>query len=561
VPLLGAERLEEVVVKYPPRTDDTNLGVRSRFATAAAAKMGELVDVTWDERHNHVRVRRHPPAAGAGAGDAALARVRQVVDLLLPESTVTAVEWGDDRELLAFKVRYRPQTVVAITEFRCKCDEVLRSLTGYQFVSWWQPEADLVSYKRRPELPARVVYPADAAAGPGIPFGVGPYGRVAEWDLTADAHALVIGKTGAGKSVVLRSLIIGATRREISVYLCDPKRISLGRGFRASAWPGVREVATDVPAMMDLIRRVHAEMMDRYARIEAGDVEPEDLPTLLLVIDECWEAVSAFNELWKTAGGKGEHPCVTDMKSLARLGRECGCRLLIGIQRPDSSLFGGTESRDNMSFRVALGQVSRYAAAMVETTEQVSSGAKGRAVVATSSDEYEAQCYFVPDPAGRLSRDERRLLEALRPEHVPDVPPLTAAPAEPVPAPRTRATPKAPPAASLPEPAAATSHLYLVKEPAEPAQPAPDTSGPEREKGASNIAAGDWLGVAEAAQLLGIDAGNVNRFARDGRIRSERKGRKYQYCRADVEQLAATIRRRTCPVCGQLGHDSRAHRS
>jgi excisionase family DNA binding protein len=213
-----------------------------------------------------------------------------------------------------------------------------------------------------------------------------------------------------------------------------------------------------------------------------------------------------------------------------------------------------------MSFRIALGQVSRYAAAMVETTEQVSSGAKGRAVVATSSDEYEAQCYFVPDPAGRLSRDERRLLEALRPENVPDVPPLTAAPEEPTPAPRTRAT-KAQPAPLPPEPEvvpAAAPYLYVVKESAEPT---PNTSGPRTEEGASNISDDDWLGVTEAAQLLGIDTGNVNRFARDGRIRSERKGRKYQYCRADVEQLAATIKRRTCPVCGQLGHDSRAHRS
>lgn len=60
----------------------------------------------------------------------------------------------------------------------------------------------------------------------------------------------------------------------------------------------------------------------------------------------------------------------------------------------------------------------------------------------------------------------------------------------------------------------------------------------------------DWLEADEAAALLGRTERQVLRYATSGRIRTRLQGRRKQYHRGDVEQLASTLDddQRTRPV-------------
>lgn len=51
----------------------------------------------------------------------------------------------------------------------------------------------------------------------------------------------------------------------------------------------------------------------------------------------------------------------------------------------------------------------------------------------------------------------------------------------------------------------------------------------------------DWLEVEEAAALLGRTSRQVLRYGASGRVSTRRQGRRLQYHRGDVEQLAAEL--------------------
>lgn len=67
----------------------------------------------------------------------------------------------------------------------------------------------------------------------------------------------------------------------------------------------------------------------------------------------------------------------------------------------------------------------------------------------------------------------------------------------------------------------------------------------------------DWLEADEAAALLGRTARQVLRYATSGRVRTRQQGRRKQYHRGDVEQLASelddTERTRPTNVAPEVG--------
>ena len=132
-------------------------------------------------------------------------------------------------------------------------------------------------------------------------------------------------------------------------------------------------VATSARAMVDLVRETFADMDARYEAIENGD-DVDDMPRILLVVDEVREWVRRANKLWldedrAAAGLKSgmEHPAVGGLASIAAMGRSGRVHLLAGIQRPDAKALGsdGGSMRDNYRARVALGGLSEDGAQMM----------------------------------------------------------------------------------------------------------------------------------------------------------------------------------------------------
>lgn len=199
-----------------------------------------------------------------------------------------------------------------------------------------------------------------AAAGPDPPprtaIGVAVDGTV-ELDLERDGpHALVVGTTGAGKSELLRTLVVGlalaAPPDAVTFLLVDYKG---GAAFDAcAALPHVVGVVTDLDDALAerALRSLEAELRRREQRLRragAGDLRAyrslavsghEPLPRLVVVVDE-------FATLAAELPG-----FLAALVGVAQRGRSLGVHLVLATQRPGASL--SDDIRANTNLRIAL---------------------------------------------------------------------------------------------------------------------------------------------------------------------------------------------------------------
>lgn len=200
-----------------------------------------------------------------------------------------------------------------------------------------------------------------------VPIGLGDDGAVVHLDLKESAqqgmgpHGLVIGATGSGKSEFLRTLVLGLTMTH------SPERLNLvlvdfkgGATFAGMAGlPHVSAVITNLSRELTLVDRMQdalsGEMVRRQellraagnlasvrdyerARSDGADLAP--LPSLLVVVDEFSELLSAKPEL------------VDLFVAIGRLGRSLGLHLLLSSQRLEEGRLRGLES--HLSYRIGL---------------------------------------------------------------------------------------------------------------------------------------------------------------------------------------------------------------
>ena len=138
------------------------------------------------------------------------------------------------------------------------------------------------------------------------------------------SHILVAGSTGSGKTVLLRSMILGLAlnnpQRRLQLALIDPK----GRGFGPLARIPhlIRPVVEDPDEAVRLLQGLVAEMVRR-------DRDKVSAPALVVVIDE-------LADLRMTAGKQVEDA----LSRLTQRGREAGIHVIVATQRPASTVVG-----------------------------------------------------------------------------------------------------------------------------------------------------------------------------------------------------------------------------
>jgi S-DNA-T family DNA segregation ATPase FtsK/SpoIIIE len=199
-----------------------------------------------------------------------------------------------------------------------------------------------------------------------VPLGVTEDGEVVELDLKESAqggmgpHGLLIGATGSGKSELLRTLVIGlaATHSSevLNLVLVDFKG---GATFlNMDRLPHTSAVITNLADEIQLVDRmrdsINGEMIRRqellresgysslfeYEKARAAGTELTPLPSLLIIVDEFSELLSAKPEF------------VDLFVSIGRLGRSLGVHLLLASQRLDESRIHKVEG--HLSYRIAL---------------------------------------------------------------------------------------------------------------------------------------------------------------------------------------------------------------
>ncbi|WP_307849702.1 type VII secretion protein EccCa [Qaidamihabitans albus] len=200
-----------------------------------------------------------------------------------------------------------------------------------------------------------------------VPFGVYPDGRPIVLDLKESAqdgmgpHGLMVGATGSGKSELLRTLVLTLAvthdPETLNFVLVDFKG---GATFtKLDRLPHTSAVITNLADELHLVDRmldaIQGELQRRqellrkagnygsqreYERARAAGAPLEPLPSLLVIVDEFSELLTA-------------RPDFIDMfVQIGRLGRSLGVHLLLASQRLDEGKLRGLDS--HLSYRIAL---------------------------------------------------------------------------------------------------------------------------------------------------------------------------------------------------------------
>jgi S-DNA-T family DNA segregation ATPase FtsK/SpoIIIE len=207
-------------------------------------------------------------------------------------------------------------------------------------------------------------------------------GRIKVAALESMPHLLIAGSTGAGKSVMLNSMIMSilhkSTPEEVRMILVDPKRLEMGlyEGVPHLLTP----VITDAKKATNALRNAVLEMERRLKLLAAqgvrnidqynkkvrsllneprslftdDEVEEEELrplPYILIVIDE-------LADLMMVERGNVEEA----VTRLAQMARAVGMHLVLATQRPSVDVITGLIKANfpsRISFRVATRVDSR----------------------------------------------------------------------------------------------------------------------------------------------------------------------------------------------------------
>ena len=461
--------LRSGMVKYRP-TEAVVEDCSETLAAVLAPHVSAPVTVRWSPGNSRFEIVPRPAVPpriedrSPQLGKLVESLSHVIGSVMVDQRRSAVAEDGSVQQLVA---RYAHTTRDIADTFRQRVQMVLDakapSPTGYWTVRW-DPAGNEVTVIPSQPLPRRADYPVQL---PGveqqmtIPLGVGDGGQVVSWQPALFPHLMAVGPTGTGKTVFLFGLIISCLLRGWIIVLLDPKELSfrgfdpaalIGRGF--APWGGIVSVATTEAEMEEAIGFLHSNMRNRYAAIKGFEVSEDELPPVLMIVDEAGELVERLNEYQSSdekhqdlqeraeragavkdvAKPKGvKNPELRKIWSGLRLGRQARDLICTATQRPDVSFIPG-EARSNLTTRVGLGHLDGAALEMVFNTRAIQQRTydyvidpvtgqrqrqrvRGRATVDVGNGPQTIQTYYVPDPAkyvtGDLNPTETAIIERL----------------------------------------------------------------------------------------------------------------------------------------------------
>jgi Bacterial protein of unknown function (DUF853) len=397
-------RVSEIFATY-----DAGLEPTASAKDAVANLLGPVKIDKWEK--GVIKARRRRPINAVDHGGQ-VARAEHIAQLTFgPQAYVDHVIWAD-KTLHGFVIHHPPTMKATGSAFCADFDRSLGSMLGRRYTPTWESDLDKVTYTLADLLPSRVDQPADSLALGGsneIPFAENAKKTVVSWRLdSAEPHCLIGGATGTGKSAAFHTFLTGLTARGAEVRICDIKRTGL-LAFR-QGWPGITEFSTSNADIAATILGVKAELDRRTLAVEQGQIDEDDLPRLVLAVDEILETLKVLQKEWTSTGrheasspgspAPAEAPAVDAFGALLRLGRSSHIHVVAASQRLDITKEFTGDMRDNFGLRVLLGiPKSDAAKKMMAITMDVTRDAegkvpRGRAIVDVGTGEQEVQVWY-----------------------------------------------------------------------------------------------------------------------------------------------------------------------
>ena len=180
-----------------------------------------------------------------------------------------------------------------------------------------------------------------------LSVGMSVYGVVGI-DLDKYPHTFIAGETGSGKSNILKCLIHQSLLKGYEVVLIDFKRgVSFSQFNEAvriyyeykEVIDVIKNMVEETKRRLDLFREYRVDNLTDY-----NMVADNNLKRIIIYIDE-------LAELLKTRDKEVSNILYDSLETLTRLSRAVGIHLIMGIQRPDSTVVNG-QIKNNVPFRM-----------------------------------------------------------------------------------------------------------------------------------------------------------------------------------------------------------------
>lgn len=419
-----------VKIAVPGKWSLANDDVREKLHTIAATKLGtENIAATYDAVRNSAEF-------AVFVVTAEIAEQRQVDEKVTDlednfrgffAKPVKAIvrEWDNvTGEPLRFSLKYEPQRGDYLESFAMRLEQGAAHKMGRRMVVKLQPRLREVEFEPRAELskyighPGIDLYKNQVDKRTLLHLGETARGGVASWELSASGtqpHAIFAGATRTGKSAAMRTVILGCAWHGIEVLCIDPKY----KEFLAwQKFPNVRTVATSTEQIVETIEYVHDRIMEPRYKLAAyakqqGRQEPQ-FPPVVVVIDEYIVAQREIKAWWKVTKEKGdplEAPALEMLTKMLVKAAGANVHLLMGMQRMDVEFIPGA-ARDQVSFRMALGQISPALAQMAFENYYAGVGiplVQGRGLANPDGILGEVQVYKIDEPANEETADQEIL--------------------------------------------------------------------------------------------------------------------------------------------------------
>lgn len=302
-----------------------------------------------------------------------------------------------EEEVSDFTTLFAFETLIPISEWRSK-KEQLEMYFNVEIVSIQQDKQNnriIQILIKKADLPTYIEYDYEISKeNDTYVLGVGYNGYITI-DLNKNAHTIIAGETGSGKSNILKLLVYQSLVKNFSVVLIDFKRGVSFSNFsnmveivyeHEKAAETLEKMVEETKRRLDLFRSTKVDNIIDYNKISTL----KNLSREIIFIDELAELLNIRDK-------ELSNRLYDALETLTRLSRAVGIHLIIGIQRPDSTIVNG-QIKNNISCRVCGRFVDKEPSRIVLNSDDASKlkNVKGRFLI--KDDELqEFQCFYYVD--------------------------------------------------------------------------------------------------------------------------------------------------------------------
>lgn len=167
-------------------------------------------------------------------------------------------------------------------------------------------------------------------------------------DLNKNPHTFIAGETGSGKTNLLKCLIYQCLIKNHEVRLIDFKR-----GVSFSTFRDFVKVYSDYEKIQIVLQELVQETNNRLDLFvihkveninEYNQISNTPMSRIVVFIDE-------LAELMRTSDKDAQKAIQSALETLTRISRAVGINLIMGLQRPDSTIING-QIKNNVSLRI-----------------------------------------------------------------------------------------------------------------------------------------------------------------------------------------------------------------